>query len=32
MRVTEAAFLIIWIGSFAFFAGLIVGHQGWLAP
>lgn len=32
MRLTEVASLLITIGSFAFFAGLIVGHQGWLAP
>ncbi len=32
MRATEALFLIIWVGSFAFFAGVIAGDQGWLAP
>ncbi|TDR28918.1 hypothetical protein DES43_1545 [Aquamicrobium defluvii] len=32
MRTTDVLFFIIWVGSFAFFAGVVVGDQGWLAP
>lgn len=32
MRLSDAMFLILLIGSYAFFAGLVAGHQGWISP
>ena len=32
MKLSDALFFFIWIGGFAFFAGVVAGSQGWLAP